>query len=63
VGGKDGTLKNRLNSRVIAKTGTLNNVQNLSGYIDGDTFSIMLNGVTNQKYAKKFIDEYITANF
>jgi hypothetical protein len=38
-------------------------VQNLSGYIDGETFSIMLNGVTNQKYAKKFIDEYITANF
>lgn len=63
VGSIDGTLKNRLNPRIKAKTGTLNHVQNLSGYFDSNPFSIMLNGVTNQKYAKKFIDEYITYNF
>ena len=63
VGGKDGTLKNRLNSRVIAKTGTLNNVQNLSGYIDGDTFSIMLNGVIDQKEAKEFIDSFLSSSY
>ncbi|MGC9138624.1 MAG: D-alanyl-D-alanine carboxypeptidase/D-alanyl-D-alanine-endopeptidase [Thermoplasmata archaeon] len=59
IGGRDGTLKERLNPRVVAKTGTLKSVQNLSGYIDDDPFSIMLNGVTDQAEAKAYIDSFI----
>ncbi|MEM1654313.1 MAG: D-alanyl-D-alanine carboxypeptidase [Thermoplasmata archaeon] len=59
IGSIDGTLKNRLSPRVIAKTGTLHNVQNLSGYLDDEPFSIMLNGVDDQENAKKYIDSFL----
>lgn len=59
VGGRDGTLRERLSPKVVAKTGTLGNVQCLSGYIDGNEFSVMLNGVTDQTEAKNYIDRLL----
>ncbi|MEM2489436.1 MAG: D-alanyl-D-alanine carboxypeptidase, partial [Thermoplasmata archaeon] len=59
IGSIDCTLKNRLSPRVIAKTGTLHNVQNLSGYLDDEPFSIMLNNVDDQENAKKYIDSFL----
>ncbi|MGC8610851.1 MAG: D-alanyl-D-alanine carboxypeptidase, partial [Thermoplasmata archaeon] len=52
VGGVDGTLKNRLDSRIRAKTGTLNHVQNLSGYFEDHPFSITVNNAANVKKAR-----------
>ncbi|MGC8497648.1 MAG: D-alanyl-D-alanine carboxypeptidase [Thermoplasmata archaeon] len=59
IGGVDGTLKNRLNSRIIGKTGSLRNVQNLSGYFDDNPFSIMINNEPDEKLAKEYIDSYL----
>jgi D-alanyl-D-alanine carboxypeptidase/D-alanyl-D-alanine-endopeptidase (penicillin-binding protein 4) len=59
IGSVDGTLKNRLNPRIIGKTGTLRNVQNLSGYFDDLPFSIMLNGEPDEKLAKNAIDDFL----
>ncbi len=59
IGSVDGTLKNRLNPRIIGKTGSLKNVQNLSGYFDNMPFSIMLNGAPDEKSAKKAIDDFL----
>lgn len=63
VGGVDGTLKNRLDKRVRAKTGTLKHVQNLSGYFEGHPFSITVNNAANVKKARNFIDDYIRKYF
>ncbi|MEM3264877.1 MAG: D-alanyl-D-alanine carboxypeptidase [Thermoplasmata archaeon] len=59
IGGVDGTLKNRLNSRIIGKTGSLKNVQNLSGYFDDNPFSIMINNEPDEKLAKEYIDNFL----
>ncbi|HEX3036933.1 MAG TPA: D-alanyl-D-alanine carboxypeptidase/D-alanyl-D-alanine-endopeptidase [Thermodesulfobacteriota bacterium] len=68
VAGVDGTLKNRFRAsdvtgRIIAKTGYLNNVRTLSGYIytkTGDvlTFSILANGLGWK--AKEFQDDLLS---
>ncbi|HSE84117.1 MAG TPA: D-alanyl-D-alanine carboxypeptidase/D-alanyl-D-alanine-endopeptidase, partial [Thermodesulfobacteriota bacterium] len=67
VAGVDGTLKNRFRAsnatgRIIAKTGYLNNVRTLSGYIytkTGDVlaFSILANGLGWK--AKEFQDDLL----
>jgi D-alanyl-D-alanine carboxypeptidase/D-alanyl-D-alanine-endopeptidase (penicillin-binding protein 4) len=56
VGGRDGTLQSRLRSpavdrRVQAKTGTINNVRALSGYVERESgerlaFSMIANNFT-----------------
>ncbi len=72
VGGHDGTLRNRLHVRgdepvVRAKTGTLDDVVALSGYVlDADParaliFSVLANGVRGQApAARELADEIVT---
>ncbi|MFC0472566.1 D-alanyl-D-alanine carboxypeptidase/D-alanyl-D-alanine-endopeptidase [Halalkalibacter kiskunsagensis] len=73
VGGQDsldkGTLKSRMSNskavgKVKAKTGTLNTVSSLSGYVETSTgemliFSILLNNVLDEKKAKELEDEIV----
>jgi D-alanyl-D-alanine carboxypeptidase/D-alanyl-D-alanine-endopeptidase (penicillin-binding protein 4) len=63
IGMVDGTLKNRLSPRVIGKTGSLRNVQNLSGYFDGNPFSIMINNEPDEKLARESIDSFLNSYF
>jgi D-alanyl-D-alanine carboxypeptidase/D-alanyl-D-alanine-endopeptidase (penicillin-binding protein 4) len=75
VGGVDGTLKNRLKSaatvnNVRAKTGTLDQVSTLSGYVStasGEklTFSILTNAIPSSSLRQNTIDEIVLllANF
>jgi serine-type D-Ala-D-Ala carboxypeptidase/endopeptidase (penicillin-binding protein 4) len=70
VSGTDGTLRNRLSATDVkgsihAKTGTLNGVTTLSGYITTQSgrnliFSIFANRVSAKAKAKKTIDEICT---
>ncbi len=71
VGGVDGTLKSRFSApptvgNVHAKTGTIDQVSALSGYVTtaaGEplVFSIIVNGVPNSKTRTSIIDEVVTA--
>lgn len=75
VGGVDGTLKSRFadartNKNVQAKTGTLDQVSALSGYVTTATgeklvFSIIVNGVREGRTRTSIIDEIVKnlANF
>ena len=75
VGGVDGTLKNRLKgtaaaNNVRAKTGTLDQVSSLSGYLttaSGErlAFSILSNGILSQSARQNTLDEIalLLANF
>ena len=63
----EGTLSNRmlyLNGYVHAKTGTLNNISSIAGYIDSKkgqkyVFSIMINDPKSSSSDKKMLEEYI----
>lgn len=69
VGGMDGTLKNRLKNsaaagNVRAKTGTIDQVSSLSGYVTtaaGEklAFSILSNGLPSQNLRQNTIDELV----
>lgn len=72
VGGVDGTLANRfthlpLKGRVNAKTGSLDRVSSLSGFIADDTgrtkyiFSILMSGVANAGDARQGQDDILRA--
>lgn len=72
VSGVDGTLKKRLNSpitkgRVRAKTGLLNNVVGLAGYLRLEsgrvlTFSFIYNGKGNKEWkVRELFDDYLEA--
>jgi len=73
IGGEDGTLRRRLRGlpqpRIVrAKTGTLNDVIALSGYVMGPaatgalTFSILLNGIRGkQGRSRRLADAIVTA--
>jgi D-alanyl-D-alanine carboxypeptidase/D-alanyl-D-alanine-endopeptidase (penicillin-binding protein 4) len=75
IGGVDGTLQNRFKNtaaerNVRAKTGTIDQVSGLSGYVTtaaGETlvFSIIVNSVNNTRTRTTTIDEIIVhlANF
>jgi D-alanyl-D-alanine carboxypeptidase/D-alanyl-D-alanine-endopeptidase (penicillin-binding protein 4) len=75
IGGVDGTLQNRFKNtaaerNVRAKTGTIDQVSGLSGYVttaSGETlvFSIIVNGVNNTRTRTATIDEIVVhlANF
>lgn len=57
IGGLDGTLKNRkMSQNIRAKTGQLNNVFGIAGYINDSVFVVIYNG---NKYAISFIDKLI----
>lgn len=69
VGGVDGTLKARLKdpltiNNVRAKTGTIDQVSALSGYVNSTTgerftFAIIINGVTSQTFRQDTIDDIV----
>jgi len=69
IGGVDGTLKNRFTGTVAAgnvrgKTGTIDQVSALSGYVTTATgeqivFSIIVNGVTNTRTRTGTMDEIV----
>ncbi len=59
VGSVDGTLSKRLNRRVRAKTGSLQGVRALSGYADGECFSIIVNHCLDADVAVRLIDEFV----
>ena len=71
IGGVDGTLKNRFvgtpaAGNVRGKTGTIDQVSALSGYVNtaaGESlvFSIIVNGVTSSKIRQATIDEIVVA--
>jgi serine-type D-Ala-D-Ala carboxypeptidase/endopeptidase (penicillin-binding protein 4) len=73
VGGEDGTLRNRMKdlprARIVrAKTGTLDDVIALSGYVLGPTpdralaFSILLNGIGGKQWqARALADDLVRA--
>jgi D-alanyl-D-alanine carboxypeptidase/D-alanyl-D-alanine-endopeptidase (penicillin-binding protein 4) len=73
VGGRDGTLARRFGDRpegvtVRAKTGTLNDVIALSGYVEGPdpdatiAFSLLCNGIRGrQGEARRLTDQIVTA--
>jgi D-alanyl-D-alanine carboxypeptidase/D-alanyl-D-alanine-endopeptidase (penicillin-binding protein 4) len=75
IGGVDGTLRNRFksaktNNNVRGKTGTIDQVSALSGYVTTSAgekvvFSIIINGVNDGKLRVEIIDEIVThlANF
>ena len=75
IGGVDGTLRNRFNgtkgaSNVRGKTGTINQVSALSGYVTtagGErlVFSVLVNGVAETRTRVALIDEIVLdlANF
>jgi serine-type D-Ala-D-Ala carboxypeptidase/endopeptidase (penicillin-binding protein 4) len=69
IGGADGTLKNRLKNsaaagNVHAKTGTLDQVSSLSGYVTtaaGEklAFSVLTNALPSQTLRQNTIDEIV----
>lgn len=69
IGGTDGTLRNRFKEapatgNVRGKTGTINQVSALSGYVTSAAgekfvFSIIVNGVPNQQARQKAIDDIV----
>ncbi len=69
IGGVDGTLKGRLTEesyrhRVYAKTGTMNDVSSLSGYVKNAknevlTFSILINGTPQHLGAYRALEDRI----
>ena len=59
VGSVDGTLSKRLDKRVRAKTGSLQGVRALSGYADGECFSIIVNHCVDADAAVRLIDEFV----
>lgn len=71
IGGIDGTLKNRFRgtgaeANVRGKTGTLNQVSSLSGYVTSATgerfvFAVMINGVSSTALRRKILDEVVLA--
>lgn len=71
VGAIDGTLANRFKNTVAAdnargKTGTLDQVSTLSGYVttaagERMVFSVLINGVTNTRARQAAIDEIVVA--
>jgi D-alanyl-D-alanine carboxypeptidase/D-alanyl-D-alanine-endopeptidase (penicillin-binding protein 4) len=71
IGGIDGTLKNRFKGTIVAgnvhaKTGTIDQVSALSGYVTTQSgeklvFSIIVNGVINQSVRQATIDEIVLA--
>ena len=71
VGGVDGTLRNRFAGTAAAgnvrgKTGTIDQVSALSGYINSASgerlvFSIIVNGVNNSRIRSATIDEIVVA--
>lgn len=71
IGAVDGTLKNRFKNTVAAgnvrgKTGTIDQVSTLSGYVNtatGErlTFSILVNGVASSRTRQSTIDEIVVA--
>ena len=75
IGGVDGTLQNRFKGTIAAgnvraKTGTIDQVSSLSGYVNSASgeklvFSIIVNGVNNGKLRQSAIDEIVlsVANF
>ena len=75
IGGIDGTLQNRFKGtpaagNVRGKTGTIDQVSSLSGYVNSATgeklvFSIIVNGVNNVRLRQAAIDEIVLslANF
>ena len=75
IGGVDGTLKSRFKGTLAAenvrgKTGTIDQVSALSGYVTTDSgeklvFSILVNGVNDGKLRQATIDEIVVslANF
>lgn len=70
VGGVDGTLRNRFKGvrttgNVHAKTGTLDQVSGLSGYVttaagERVVFSVLVNGVPNTRQRMSIIDELVS---
>lgn len=71
VGGVDGTLKSRFGGTLAsgnlhAKTGTIDQVSSLSGYVNSATgekfaFSVIVNGVNSVKLRQAAIDEIVLA--
>ena len=71
IGGVDGTLKNRFKgtsaeANVRGKTGTIDQVSSLSGYVNSATgerfiFSVIVNGVNNVGTRKQIIDDIVVA--
>lgn len=71
IGGMDGTLRNRFKgtsaeANVRGKTGTINQVSSLSGYLrsaagENFVFSIIVNGVNPTSLRVKTIDEIVVA--
>ncbi|MEM0321698.1 MAG: D-alanyl-D-alanine carboxypeptidase/D-alanyl-D-alanine-endopeptidase [Thermoprotei archaeon] len=59
IGSVDGTLRNRLNERVRAKTGSLLGVRALSGYVDDEPFSIIVNHAVDVDRVVQEIDEFV----
>jgi len=69
IGAVDGTLRNRFKgtsaaANVRGKTGTIDQVSSLSGYVNTQTgeklvFSILINGVTDVKLRQTVIDEIV----
>ncbi len=60
VGGRDGTLKERkLGSRIKAKTGSLGGVQTLSGFANGQPFSVMVNHFPQLDGADEAVRDWI----
>lgn len=71
IGGVDGTLKNRFRgtsaeANVRGKTGTLDQVSSLSGYVNSASgerfvFSVIVNGVNSVGARKRIIDDIVVA--
>lgn len=71
IGGVDGTLRNRFKgtsaeANVRGKTGTIDQVSSLSGYVNSATgerfvFSVIVNGVNSVGTRKKIIDDIVVA--
>jgi D-alanyl-D-alanine carboxypeptidase/D-alanyl-D-alanine-endopeptidase (penicillin-binding protein 4) len=71
IGGIDGTLQNRFKGTAAAgnvrgKTGTIDQVSSLSGYVNSATgekfvFSVIVNGVNNSRLRQSAIDDIVLA--
>ncbi len=71
IGGVDGTLQNRFKGtpaagNVRGKTGTIDQVSSLSGYVNSASgeklvFSVIVNGVNNSRLRQSAIDEIVLA--
>ena len=71
IGGVDGTLQNRFKGTLAAgnvrgKTGTIDQVSSLSGYVNSASgeklvFSVIVNGVNNSRLRQSAIDEIVLA--